>query len=300
MIRLCQRWQKRRVRRGLPWECGRSRAAGPSDTTALTQPAAPAAQSMGRLGLPRPGAPIDKNHRPLPGETLCSGRCRTDFRHCPLANSTFEEVIVANTERISEIEIVGFGPQYWNASQTRRPSAMPHAMQKIRSFRNGLWPVLTLLWTCVMMVQQRHIHCDAAIATARQKYTSIGDEAAAAAAACAQLDAPSVGGLRMQRNLFDENNVRTIDVFTLVGLFLIFGSLLRTQVCIYTMIGLHEGWPHFQALNGSQHLFHRPFDYERGPEWVFSKYFDPTGDSVNGRIPCDGGPIPLGVQHRIG
>ena len=52
-------------------------------------------------------------------------------------------------------------------------------------------------------------HYDAAIATARQIYTSIGDEAASAAAR-AQLDAPSVGGLRMQRNLFDENNVRMI------------------------------------------------------------------------------------------
>jgi hypothetical protein len=64
-----------------------------------------------------PGSP-ENNHRPLPGQEPCMGRCPTGFRNCPVANTSFEEYALANTERISHIEIVagppglvGYGPE---------------------------------------------------------------------------------------------------------------------------------------------------------------------------------------------
>ena len=55
------------------------------------------------------------------------GRCRTGFRICPKANTAFEEFAIANTERISQIEIVdgpsglvGYGVAFWDADQQTR------------------------------------------------------------------------------------------------------------------------------------------------------------------------------------
>ena len=58
------------------------------------------------------------------------GRCRTGWRNCPKANSAFEEFAIANTERISQIEIidgpaglVGYGVAFWHADQQIRDAA---------------------------------------------------------------------------------------------------------------------------------------------------------------------------------
>jgi hypothetical protein len=164
--------------------------------------------------------------------------------------------------------LVGLGPQFWSASQAVRDAACEAKQQEFEEW--ALANPEIVMDVCHSGAAKAHY--DAAIAVARQKYTALGDEAAAAAAR-AQLDVPSVGGLRLQRNLFSENNG------------------------VYQMVGMHEGWPHFLALNGSQHLFHRPYENGRGPEWILCKYFDPAGDISNGRIPCDGGRLPLGGQQ---
>jgi hypothetical protein len=116
----------------------------------------------------------------------------------------------------------------------------------------------------------------ASLSIARMKYTAIGDEMAAVAAQ-RQFNSPEIGGVRLSRNPYDHVNG------------------------IYALIGVKDGWPYFQDVRGGTYLFHRPYDLAtQGPEWVFSMYYEPTADSSSGRIPCDGGCLPLGVQHWMG
>jgi hypothetical protein len=68
---------------------------------------------------------------PLPGKAACNGRCTTGFRNCPMANSSFEEFCIQNTDRIDRIEIVagprglvGLGRSFWEVDQATRDRAV--------------------------------------------------------------------------------------------------------------------------------------------------------------------------------
>ena len=114
---------------------------------------------------------------------------------------------------------------------------------------------------------------EAAVSTARMKYLAIGDEMAAAAA-LRQFDSPEIGGIRMAQNPYETVN----------------GT--------YALVGIRDGWPYFQSVTGSHFIYHRTLS--KGPEWALNMYYDPAADSANGRIPCDGGRLPLGVQQWMG
>ena len=75
-------------------------------------------------GIECPGHPENGHNQQPPGAVPCKGRCKTGWRQCPHANSTFEEFCIGNPDRIDQIrivdgppELVGFGEALWGADQ---------------------------------------------------------------------------------------------------------------------------------------------------------------------------------------
>jgi hypothetical protein len=248
-----------------------------------------------------PGSPL-KDHRVLPDQDPCEGRCNTGFRVCPGANTTFEEYCLANTERISQIEIVagpaglvGYGPGFWHADQATRDAAhaahcrdfaeweIAHPEIVMAERHDAAAKAQYEAGECAhssLMSQYSHvltpsltgvIACVSAALTAAQLQVELMGVDTAAAAACAQFsDTGTIGGVLLERN-------KVTNPF--------FDG-------IYAFLDIDNGWPRFQSVSSQAYLYYRV----RTSEWIISNYYEPDSTASSARIPCDSGSLPLGMK----
>ena len=219
-----------------------------------------------------PGSPV-KGHRPLPGHKPCPGRCPTGFAKCPVAWSALEEFAVWNTERISEIvivdgpeELIGYGKQWWDASQAARDDAWRAKDLEFKEWERAHPEI-------VMRAEHWAAGCsryNGLLSATRAKVQDMGMDAAASAA-CAQIMHPDVGGVFLSRCVWERQNG------------------------IYAVFDVTDGFPRFRSVSTDDWLYFR----QTTCEWVLSRYF-PETKSGQARVPCDAGTIPLGVNPWMG
>jgi hypothetical protein len=201
------------------------------------------------------------------------GRCPTGFDKCPVAWSALEEFAIANTERISEIEIVegppdlvGYGQQYWETLQSERDEARQAKELEFKQWERE---------NPQIVMSQQHSSAGSSrynsiLSAARLRVMEMGMDAAAAAA-CAQIIHPDIGGVRLSMCYFDSQNG------------------------IYGLVDMCEGFPRFQSVRTDDWLYFR----RTTCEWVLSRYY-PETKSGKARVPCDGGKLPLLANPWMG
>ena len=111
-----------------------------------------------------------------------------------------------------------------------------------------------------------------AVLTAAQAKVELMGIDNAAAAACAQFAAASVGGIRLEHHPLENMND------------------------VYAMVDVCEGWPRLQGVRNRAYLFFRP----SSSEYLISNYYDPASQASAARIPCDAGKIPIGHKMWFG